>query len=219
MANRCDAVVGVGTSEIQFESQSEWSRKWEQDIVTYSFIRDSEDIPGRAEERKALNLAMTTWDLEIPLKLKWVRRNQNPDITIEFKTKVEEPHFRDHPATLAYAYFPGQGEISGIIIFNEEYRWSLDGRNMRHENRDGSIVMVKTYNLIQVLVHEIGHSIGLRHSESSTKDVMNPYYNGGTMTLSPEDIYRIRKIYGTRLWNWRFYTRVKNWLYHRKRRY
>lgn len=218
MANRCNATVG-NNGKVEFDSQSEWGRKWEKDELTYSFIRDSADIPSFAEERKALNLAMTTWDIEIPINLKWVPRNQDPDITIEFKTKDEEPYFKERPSTLAFAYFPGQGAVSGIIVFNEEYRWSLDGKNVKVVNPDNSESMVKTYNIITVLIHEIGHSLGLRHSESSTDDVMNPYY-AGMLDLSEEDIYRIRKIYGIKIYpRWHLYGRLKNWLALRKRRY
>jgi len=218
LASRCDAIVDTEKG-IKFESQSEWGRKWEKDTVTYSFIRDSEDIPGVAEERKALNLAMTTWDIEIRLKLQWVRKAQSPDITIEFKTKDEESYFKNHPGVLAFAYFPGQGAVSGIIIFNEEYRWSLDGKPIKITNQGGQEIMAKTYNIITVLIHEIGHSIGLRHSESpDSKDVMDPYYSG-MLDLSDEDMYRIRKIYGIRIFRWFRYKWIKNWLYHRKRRY
>ena len=218
MAERCEAKVNL-EGGITFESQSEWNRKWEHNPVTYAMVRDSADITGKAEERIAMNLAMTTWDFEIPLSLRVVKKTDNPDITVEFKTKDEESYFKDHPSVLAFAYFPGQHSYSGIIIFNDEYRWSLDGKNVKVVNPDNSVSMVKTYNIITVLIHEIGHSLGLRHSESAnSKDVMDPYYDG-MLDLSTEDIYRIRKIYGTRLWRWNLYTLVKNWLHHRKRRY
>ena len=217
MEQRCEAKVSG--DEVVFESQSEWTRKWEHNPVTYSLLRDSEDIPRQAEERKALNLAMTTWDFEIPLKLQWVKKDQNPDIRIEFKTKDEEPYFKERPSVLAFAYFPGQGSVSGIIIFNEEYRWSLDGKPLKMINEGGVEIMAKTFNIITVLIHEIGHSLGLKHSESTTRDVMNPYYEAEILDLTAEDIYRIRKIYGIRIWRWNLYSRVKNWLRLRKRRY
>jgi len=217
LSNRCDAIVDQ--KGIKFESQSEWGRKWEKKVVTYAMLRDSEDIPGVADERIGLNLSMTTWDIEILLKLQVVKKSQNPDITIEFKTKDEEGYFKDHPGVLAFAYFPGQGAVSGIIIFNEEYRWSLDGKDVKITNQAGQEIMAKTYNIITVLIHEIGHSIGLTHSESAnSQDVMDPYYSG-MLDLSDEDMYRIRKIYGIRMFRWFRYKWIKNWLYHRKRRY
>jgi len=53
-------------------------------------------------------------------------------------------------------------------------------------------------NLLQVAVHEIGHSLGLDHS-SVNSAIMAPFYRGyvPNLRLDQDDIDRIRNIYFT----------------------
>ena len=82
-------------------------------------------------------------------------------------------------------------------------------------------IKFKTYNLLHTLIHEIGHSIGLTHSEGSglEKTVMYPFYNE-QLDLTDYDIDRIVAIYGSRSWaHPAHYTRMKNWIKYRIRRF
>ena len=63
-----------------------------------------------------------------------------------------------------------------------------------------------TYNILHTLIHEIGHSLGLRHSNFNN-DVMYPFYNGVT-ELSNNDITRMQSKYGSSLPD----KRIKSWL-------
>ena len=157
---------------------------------------------------------MTTWDIEIPITLKYVK--SGGDIHLEFSET--DPYFT--PGILAYAYFPGSGSDTGKIVFNDKYLWSLDGKPITAEEyirATGKQVanmnnMFATYNIIHTLIHEIGHSLGLVHSNYKT-DVMYPFANGMTY-LSDNDISRITGKYGKSSNN----KRLKEWLLRRIKR-
>lgn len=199
-------------SNVTQSEQKEWKHPWNKKILTYSIIIGTEDIPKNSKEFLALGIALTTWGAEVDLKFRRVKSNENPDIQIEFKTSNQDSTFKENNRILAYAYFPKQGSVSGLVVFNEDYLWSMDGK-MNNGNQ--------TWNLIHVMTHELGHTLGLYHDEhNDTNDIMDPYYNKQILDLSDWDIIRIRKLYPIRIFRfWSRYARLKIWLKIRKRRF
>ena len=211
--------------KVEFVSeQTEWEGKWNKDVLYYDVeYHESLKLISKRQLKRAVNLAISTWNFEIPLKFKsaW---NTQADIEIRFRTKEEDNYFKDKPSVLAYAYFPGQGSVSGQVVFNASYIWDLKGRGIRGDEaiKKGLVEnaypdnILKTYNIFAVLIHELGHTLGLKHDVTGSgegADVMDAYYSVDNLDLSDRDIYRIRVKYGQRVWN-RFiwYNIIKRWL-------
>ena len=72
-----------GTLAFSEERQEHWKHKWTKQTETYALHKDSVDIKGRSIEKRAVNLAFTTWNVEIPLKLRSTC-GKSPDIKIYF---------------------------------------------------------------------------------------------------------------------------------------
>ena len=223
MDNKCTVFSwSLNNDKVEYieNTQTEWRHKWDLDTMYYDVISPCRTL-SQKKVRKALNLAMTTWDIEIPIKFKsnWNNyRVPESNITIDFKSSDEDHYFRDRPSVLAYAYFPGQGSVSGKVIFNNDYIWSANGKPIsgKKAKERGYVVdahdtnQLKTYNIVHVLIHELGHTLGLRHDEHrNTSDVMDAFYSG-KLDLSNYDLIRIRTKYGIRIWaNWARYSQVK----------
>lgn len=73
----------------------------------------------------------------------------------------------------------------GDVHVNTAYTWVNDANDSNADN---------DFDLETVLLHEIGHSLGLGHSATNT--VMDPFYHGGHRTLTADDIAGIQHIYG-----------------------
>jgi len=82
--------------------------------------------------------------------------------------------------TLAHAYFPQYG---GDVHVDDTEFWTIDS--------------FKGTNILQTMVHEIGHSLGLSHSDVRAA-IMAPFYKGWdpNMKLDKDDIKGIQALYG-----------------------
>jgi len=202
--------AGKIVTEFIEDKQLEWDGKWHKDVIYYKAMNSCRTLSDR-KVKWALNLAMSTWDLEIPIKFKSISSRfplTSPDIEVSFSR--DDHYFKEKSSVLAYAYFPAQGTKSGEVVFNDDYIWSTNGKpiSVKKAKQNGWIVdgddrnTLKTYNIIHVLIHELGHSLGLRHdNHKDSKDVMDAYYSG-KLELSDWDLLRIRAKYGIRIWKW-----------------
>jgi hypothetical protein len=94
---------------------------------------------------------------------------------------------------LAHAFQPGTeaifgpgGTIAGDAHFDIARTWVDDA---------GDLPADPDFDLFTVVLHELGHSLGLGHS-AVVGSVMEPFYGGGRRALHADDIAGIQAIYG-----------------------
>ena len=93
---------------------------------------------------------------------------------------------------LAHAYAPGTETsdffhtIGGDVHFDVGETWADDPTDTTGD---------ADFDFFTVALHELGHSLGLGHSEV-VGSVMEPIYAGARRTLHPDDIAGIQAIYG-----------------------
>ncbi|KAB0795894.1 hypothetical protein PPYR_09955 [Photinus pyralis] len=89
--------------------------------------------------------------------------------------------FDGRGGVLAHAFFPDDGDVH----FDASEKWDIDG-------------MGDYTSFYSVAVHELGHSMGLEHSEVE-EAVMYPWYKGGGIDkLHQDDIDGMNKLYASR---------------------
>ncbi len=191
-------------NEVEFlREQAEWPHKFERSgPITWKLVSDTNDIEGTEKEERMIDYAMYAWAYEANISIRRARPNETPDIKISFKNKDNEKMFKNRPSTLAFAYFPGQTGVEGIVVFNDEYLWTVNGKPINAEaykKITGREVIpgstYKTFDFQHTITHELGHTLGLKHEANFSDHVMWPYYNKQRVPQK-NDLKRMQDKYG-----------------------
>ncbi|MDO6745597.1 matrixin family metalloprotease, partial [Tenacibaculum soleae] len=162
--------------------------KWNTNNLTYYYKNGTPDIINN-DERNGIREAFNLWTEVTPLTFTEIQ-NPNADIIIAFEEgdHGDGSNFDGTGGVLAHAFFPppNGGSLAGDMHFDESEAWTISLRPSSLSPRD----------IITVAAHEIGHSLGLRHSDIAGA-LMFPFYNGSHRFLDNDDVEGIQSIYGT----------------------
>ncbi|XP_055080655.1 matrix metalloproteinase-17b [Periophthalmus magnuspinnatus] len=142
--------------------------------------------------RSLVYYALQVWAQPTPLDFHEVGSPGDTDLQIDFHQGY---HGDDYPfdgvgGAVGHAFFPSDPQRAGGIHLDAQEEWAF--RQTAAEGTD----------LFTVLLHELGHALGLSHS-SSRHSVMRPYYQGPAgdplhYRLGPQDLESITLLYGKR---------------------
>lgn len=161
---------------------------WGRNNITFSFQNGTNDIPG-TDEQNAIRQAFQIWADYGNLNFTEVTTNADIVISWGAGNHGDGFPFNGTNGVLAHAFFPppNGGALSGDIHFDDDETWTL---NMQ-------ATWTQPIDLVTVAAHEIGHALGLGHSNVACA-LMNPFYTGSHRYLSQDDIDGIQSIYGNR---------------------
>uniref|UniRef100_A0A3Q3FU24 Matrix metalloproteinase-20-like n=1 Tax=Labrus bergylta TaxID=56723 RepID=A0A3Q3FU24_9LABR len=151
--------------------------KWKNHTITYMIAKYTPDMK-REDVEKSFSSAIKMWSDESPLRFIKVNHGK-ADIVFSFAVGTHGDFFPfDGPrGVLAHAFQPGEG-MGGDVHFDEDETWTAG-------------------NLFAVAAHELGHSLGLTHSQDRSA-IMYPNYRYQSNTqysLSKDDALGIQALY------------------------
>ena len=158
--------------------------RWSKTRLTWSIGRfPSGQTMSREEVVDTARRAFQLWAQASRLEFVYAGDNSvSVDIEIRFESYEHgDGDPMDGPGgTLAHAYYPQYG---GDVHMDDSEVWTIN-------NAEGT-------DMLQTLTHEIGHSLGLSHSDVSNS-IMAPFYRGykPSLSLKEDDIKAIQNLYG-----------------------
>ncbi len=164
--------------------------KYSQTNLTYAFINGTPDLPAQ-REREIVREAFEAWAAVTPLRFSEVEPNGSPDFPVSWERRNhgDASPFDDGGTiqgnTLAHAFYPPPcgGRFSGAMHFDEFENWT-------DQAQPNSI------RLLNVAIHEIGHLLGLSHS-NNRQAIMFAFYDDDMDSLRQDDIDGIQELYGS----------------------
>lgn len=161
---------------------------WNNRILTYSFTNGTPDVASDGG-RQAVRDAMKLWSDQTDLVFLEVCPGAPADIIILWGAGAHGDGFPFDGlnGVLAHAFFPPPigGSFAGDMHFDEDETWTTSTRDNGGQPID----------LVTVAAHELGHVLGLDHTDVSGS-LMQAIYSKSQRFLGPDDIAGIRSIYG-----------------------
>lgn len=140
--------------------------------------------------RNLLHYAFSTWEQYIDVEFEYNDRNYDIYISFEKYAHGDDSPFDGPGGVNAHAYLPSSNRKPQLIHFDLSERWQFQYNYTNNNN----------VFFIETAIHEIGHSLGLKHpflipqSVMHGLDLKNSFYKRNSH-ISNYDIYSIRRLY------------------------
>jgi hypothetical protein len=157
--------------------------RWNTPDLSYYFVNGTDKLDGDTE-RDVIRRAFAIWAAQTPLNFTEAASENDANIVIGWASgdHGDGDPFDGPGDVLAHASFPNPYDDRQVFLhFDDDERW------VNSESRD--------VDLLTVAAHEIGHTLGLAHSNDPGA-LMYPSYDGPRRFLGDDDIAGIQDLYG-----------------------
>eukprot|EP00092_Neocalanus_flemingeri_P005687 GFUD01006126.1.p1 GENE.GFUD01006126.1~~GFUD01006126.1.p1 ORF type:complete len:529 (+),score=114.73 GFUD01006126.1:188-1774(+) len=158
--------------------------RWKPRMLTYRITKyPSKRGMSRNDVDLTIKKAFDVWAKEANIKfVKKTSGKVNIDIKFEKRSHGDDDAFDGIGGTLAHAFFPIYG---GDVHFDDDEDWTMNS--------------FRGTSLLMSASHELGHSLGLAHS-NVRGSLMAPFYRGyeRDLSLHSDDVDGIQALYGRR---------------------
>ncbi|HEX2295965.1 MAG TPA: matrixin family metalloprotease [Actinomycetota bacterium] len=161
--------------------------RWPGNNISYRFENSTADLSVN-DQRNAVRGAFQRWAAVTPLNFS--ESTSGGDMLISWQVgdhgDGSNNAFDGAGGVLAHCYYPppGGGTRAGDCHFDDAETWTIN-------------TPPTGIDLPTVALHELGHGLGLAHSNEPSA-VMYAYYGGPRRELTQDDIAGIQSIYGAR---------------------
>jgi len=186
---RCgvEDIIGDGATARRRKRYVLQGSRWEKSSLTWRVSKyPAKSLLSKLDIDSTATEAFQLWAEASGLEFRSEQHGKvDIDIMFEEHEHGDGDPFDGPGGTLAHAYFP---QFGGDIHMDSSERWTMK--------------TVSGTNLLQTLTHEIGHSLGLSHSDVRDS-VMAPFYRqydpGQPSLLTRDDVKAVQALYGPHL--------------------